>query len=71
MKQGGSLVVADNVVDPLAHGRDPGVDAGVVGLGTPDAPGHDTDLGALAVIVALTLEQRSARVALKNMIQCS
>ena len=44
--------------------RLPGVNAGVVGLGTPDAPGHDADLGAGPGPRAV--EQGAATVTLKE-----
>jgi hypothetical protein len=42
------LIFADDAADPGHHLSDPGVDPWVLCLGTPDAPGHDADLGALA-----------------------
>ena len=44
--------------------RLPGVHAGVVGLGAPDAPGHDADLGAGPGSRAV--EQGAATVALND-----
>ena len=57
---GGVLVVLDDVPDPVHVVADPGVHAGVSGLGATHAPGHDAHL----VTVAIALEQGAATVAL-------
>ena len=58
------LVVLHNLIDPVLHGGDSGVDAGVLFLGAADAPGDDAHLGALAPVG--TTEQGTAAVALSN-----
>lgn len=56
------LVLFDNPPDPGHHLGDPGVDAGVLGLGTADAPRHNPDLRARAAAD----EERAAAVALRH-----
>ena len=56
------LVVLHNLIYPVLHGGDSGVDAGVLFLGAADAPGDDAHLGALAP--GGTTEQGAAAVTL-------
>ena len=58
------LVVLHNLIDPVLHGGDSGVDAGVLFLGAADAPGDDPNLGALPP--RGTAEQGTAAVALSS-----
>ena len=58
------LVLFDNPPDPGHHLGDPGVDAGVLGLGTADAPRHNPDLCARAAAD----EERAAAVALARVL---
>ena len=59
------LVFGDDLGDPREELGDPGVDPGVVPLGTPDAPGHYAQLLATGVAAsvegstAVTLKQTS------------
>ena len=57
-------VLSDDALDPGHHLCDPGVDTRVLGLGTPDAPAHDTDLLTGAAVGAI--KKRPTRVSLKR-----
>jgi hypothetical protein len=57
------LVAVLDSLYPVHHFCDPGVDAWIFGVGTPDSPGHDSDLSAKLRVVAV--EQGAAGVALK------
>lgn len=56
-------VCGSDTVDPRQEGRDSGVNARVVTLTAPDAPGHQPDLSPHAVLV---LDQGAAAVALEG-----
>lgn len=58
------LVLGPDVVDPRPEGGDPGVHAGVLCLGAPDAPGHDANLDA--GLPGPADEQRPAAVPLQH-----